>query len=160
MDGWIAFLEALGAFMREVVAALANPQVILGLFLVSWMVFQSAMLMRASRDKDRTFDLLDVIRGPDKRVQAAKVVQMVCLEACVWGFILYAIQTKLAELGIWWFAMLLVGIGSPVVNKLADGVVSKWAGLPPDPVPPAQPSVKVTQTADSTTTEIKSAPQA
>lgn len=157
MDGWIAFLEALGAFMREVVAALANPQVILGLFLVSWMVFQSAMLMRASRDKSKTFDLLDVIRGPDQRVQAAKVVQMVCLEACVWAFVLYAIQTKLDALGIWWFAMLLVGIGSPVVNKLADGVVSKWAGLPPDPVapPPPAPTVKVTQTDDSTVTEVK-----
>lgn len=165
MEFFLAILDRIGAAMSRVANMFATEQSTLGTILFILVLFQTWMLMRASRDSTKAFDLLDVLRGPDNRVRSAYVVQMACLEVALWAFLLYAVQLKLNELGIWWFLLILVGTGSPVVNKFIDAVISfvipRWAGAPVPPAPPPEPqgpSVKVTQEDGKTVTEVKSPP--
>lgn len=148
--------------LHEILAAIANREVILGFFILSIGLFQAAMLMQASRDDNKNFDLLDIIRGPDRRVSSAKVVQMMCLEPAIWAFVLYAFQGKLDQLGIWWFLLIVIGIGSPAVNKIIDAYTVRIVGLLPEQPPAPQPApvpAPLSPGAVRTTTEVGGQPQ-
>ena len=167
----LGIVDRIGLGLSALLALFTTERSSLGVILFIAVSFQTWMLMRASRDtsdKNKNFDLLDILRGPDNRVRSAYVVQMACLEVALWAFLLYAVQLKLNELGIWWFLLILVGTGSPVVNKLIDSIISfvipRWAGAPPPPpVPPAPPSqvVEIETAADGTSsTKVTSTPAA
>jgi hypothetical protein len=168
MEFFLALFDHMGGLLTGLANALSTERSALGLILFMLVSFQILMLMRASRDESKAFDLLDTLRGPDGKVRSQYIVQMACLEVALWAFLLYAVQIKLKELGIWWFLLILVGIGSPVINKLIDAIITfvipRWAGAPPPPQAPAAPPsqvVEIEQAADGTsTTKVTSTPAA
>jgi hypothetical protein len=131
-EGWTNAIN----LIREITTALANPQVVLGIMLLSVMVFQTGMLMRASRDSRRNFDLLDaLIDRATGRVGARYLVQMACLEVGLWVLVLYAIQGKMTD---WMFAIVMfTGVGVPIANKIAEAWASKIAAAAPTPPQPS-----------------------
>lgn len=135
----MSWVENTVNLIREIASVLANDRVVLGFILVVGIIIWVVMLIRASAKEGNQFDLLDALRGPDRRVSKAALVQIMCLIAGLWAFLLYAIQGKMTD---WMFGIvILTGVGVPIAHKLADAWAAKLTAAVPTP---PQPSVTAT----------------
>jgi hypothetical protein len=77
----------------------------------------SFVLYKWHTNSSNTFDLTDILLGPDGKVSLYKVSQAVALAVSTWGFIILIQQGKLTE---WYFtAYMGVWAGANVVKTVA-----------------------------------------
>lgn len=137
-------IDWLTAF-KEIALKVADPSFVLGMLLVLTAAAQALMLMRRSRDmsdKNKKFDLTDVLIGSDGKVSRSAVIQMMFAEIVAWSYVLLAIQGKLSDTAL--VIALAIAVSGPAAIRLIDAIASSWAGRPAPVVHPPAPAVNVT----------------